>query len=55
MLLDQLVRPLTLEPLLEVMRGYADQEVRQHHLALFDGFVLSLVTQLVVKKAIYSA
>jgi hypothetical protein len=52
MILDHLTIPTSINVLLKAMRSYADEDVLQQHQALFDNFILTLVKQLVIKKAI---
>lgn len=52
LILDHLSIPLSIHALLTEMQCYAEEDVIQHHLDIFNNLIITMLKQLVVKKAI---
>jgi hypothetical protein len=52
LILDYLSTPLSIKELLITMQSYAEDDVIQHHLEIFNNLIITFLKQLVVKKAV---
>lgn len=52
LILDHLLNPLSINMLLQAMQNYAEEDVIENHLEIFNNLIITLLKQLVVKKAI---
>lgn len=51
-ILEILITPITINELLINMQAFADDDILDGHLDLFDNYIITLIKQLVIKKAI---